>query len=183
MRKSKFSESQIVSLLKEADAWVPVADSLRKHGLSKTTFFKWRSTYGGASSAEVRRLRELEAENAKLKRMHADSALENAAIDDVLARELLRRHGREAVPRRKRPADARGRTGRRLDRKRCNCAPGAPVTTVEFDSFFRETPRYMAKVKALARALLDLIRRWHPLPPERRTHFLRKRAGPHASAA
>lgn len=88
MRKSKFSESQIVSILKEADAGVPVADLLRKHGLSKATFFKWRSKYAGASLADVKRLRELEAENAKLKRMYADLALENAAIKDVLARKL-----------------------------------------------------------------------------------------------
>jgi putative transposase len=67
---------------------VPVADLLRKHGLSKATFFKWRSKYAGASLADVRRLRELEAENAKLKRMYADLARENAAIKDVLARTL-----------------------------------------------------------------------------------------------
>ena len=88
MRKSKFSESQIVGILKEADAGVPVANLLRKHGLSKATFFKWRSKYAGASLADVKRLRELEAENAKLKRMYADLALENAAIKDVLARKL-----------------------------------------------------------------------------------------------
>jgi putative transposase len=88
MRKSKFSESQIVGILKEADAGVPVADLLRRHGVSKATFFKWRSKYAGASVADVRRLRELEAENAKLKRMYADLALENAAIKDVLARKL-----------------------------------------------------------------------------------------------
>jgi putative transposase len=88
MRKSKFSESQIVGILKEADAGVPVADLLRTHGLSKATFFKWRSKYAGASLADVKRLRELEAENAKLKRMYADLALENAAIKDVLARKL-----------------------------------------------------------------------------------------------
>jgi putative transposase len=88
MRKSTFSESQIVGILKEADAGVPVADLLRKHGLSKATFFKWRSKYAGASIADVKRLRELEVENAKLKRMYADLALENAAIKDVLARKL-----------------------------------------------------------------------------------------------
>ena len=59
-----------------------------EHGVSKATFFKWRSKYGGASVSDVKRLRELEAENAKLKRMYADLALENAAIKDVLARKL-----------------------------------------------------------------------------------------------
>jgi putative transposase len=88
MRKSKFSETQIVTLLREADGGVPLADLLRKHGISKSTYFKWRSKYGGASVPDVRRLRELEAENAKLKRMYADLALENAAIKDVLHRKL-----------------------------------------------------------------------------------------------
>ncbi len=88
MRKSKFSETQIVAMLKDAESGVPVADLLRKHAVSKATFFKWRSKYGGASVSDVRRLRELEAENAKLKRMYADLALENAAIKDVLNRKL-----------------------------------------------------------------------------------------------
>ena len=86
MRKSKFSETQIVAILKDAESGVPVADLLRKHGVSKATFFKWRSKYGGATVADVKRLRELEAENAKLKRMYADLALENAAIKEVLNR-------------------------------------------------------------------------------------------------
>ena len=66
MRKSKFNESQIVGILQDAEAGVPVNDLLRKHGVSRATFFKWRSKYGGASVSDVKRLRELEAENAKL---------------------------------------------------------------------------------------------------------------------
>ena len=88
MRKSKCSETQIVGVLKDAESGVPVADLTRKHGISKATFFKWRSKYGGATVSDVRRLRELEGENAKLKRMYADLALENAAIKDVLSRKL-----------------------------------------------------------------------------------------------
>ena len=88
MRKSKFSESQIVGMLKDAESGVPVADLLRKHGVSRATFFKWRSKYGGASISDVKRLRELETENAKLKRMYADLGLENAAMKDVLTRKL-----------------------------------------------------------------------------------------------
>ena len=88
MRKSKFSESQIVAVLQEVEAGVAVADVLRKHGISRGTYFKWKTKYGGASVPELRRLKELEQENAKLKRMYADLALENAAIKDVLHRKL-----------------------------------------------------------------------------------------------
>jgi putative transposase len=88
MRKSKFGESQIVSILMDAEGGIAVADLLRKHGIIKATLFKWRSKNGGASVSDVRRLRELEAENAKLKRMYADLALEHAAIKDVLNRKL-----------------------------------------------------------------------------------------------
>jgi len=88
MRKSKFRETQIVGILKDAESGVPVDSLLRKHGISRATFFKWRSKYGGASVSDVKRVRELEAENTKLKRMYADLALENAAIKDVLNRKL-----------------------------------------------------------------------------------------------
>jgi putative transposase len=88
MRKSKFPDSQIVAILQEAEAGVPVADLLRKHGISRATYFKWKTKYGGASVPELQRLKELEQENAKLKRMYADLALENAAIKDVLSRKL-----------------------------------------------------------------------------------------------
>jgi putative transposase len=88
MKKSKFSESQIVAILKEGEAGVPVAQILRKHGISHATYYNWKSKYGGASMAELKRLKELEAENAKLKRMYADMALENAAIKEVLSRKL-----------------------------------------------------------------------------------------------
>ncbi len=88
MRKSKFSETQIVGILQDAESGIAVDTLLRKYGVSRATFFKWRSKYGGASVADVKRLRELEAENAKLKRMYADLALENAAIKDVLHRKL-----------------------------------------------------------------------------------------------
>jgi putative transposase len=88
MRKSRFTESQIVSILKDGDAGVPLAELVRKHGISRATYFNWKSKYAGATVADLKRMKELEAENAKLKRMYADLALENAAIKDVLTRKL-----------------------------------------------------------------------------------------------
>lgn len=88
MRKSKFSEEQIIGILKEAEAGVEIATLLRRHGISRATLYQWRSKYAGATVNELRRIKELEAENAKLKRMYADLALENAAIKDVLSRKL-----------------------------------------------------------------------------------------------
>jgi putative transposase len=88
MRKSRFSESQIVEILKQGDAGMPVAEIVRQHGISRQTYFKWKGKYAGATVNELRRLRELEAENAKLKRLYAELALENAAIKDVLGRKL-----------------------------------------------------------------------------------------------
>jgi putative transposase len=86
MRKSRFSETQIVAILKEGEAGVPVNDLVRKHGISRNTYFKWKSRYNGAAVSDLKRLRELEAENAKLKRMYTDLALENAAIKELLQR-------------------------------------------------------------------------------------------------
>jgi putative transposase len=88
MRKSQFTEAQIVAVLQEGEAGLPVAELLRKHGISRPTYYQWKAKYGGASVPELRRLKELEQENAKLKRMYAELALENAAIKDVLSRKL-----------------------------------------------------------------------------------------------
>ena len=88
MKKSRFTESQIVAILKEGEAGVAVAQLTRKHGISAATYYHWKSKYGGAAVSELKRLRELEAENAKLKRMYADLALENTAIKDVLSRNI-----------------------------------------------------------------------------------------------
>jgi len=83
MRKSKFSESTIVTLLKEAEAGRKVADICREHGISTATFYQWRSKYGGMEASDIKRLKELQEENEKLKRMYAEMVLENRAIKDL----------------------------------------------------------------------------------------------------
>jgi putative transposase len=88
MRKSKFTESQILAILGEGEAGLAVAVVCRKHGISSATYYQWKSKYAGMSANELKRVKELEAENSRLKRMYADLALENAAIKDVLSRKL-----------------------------------------------------------------------------------------------
>lgn len=88
MKRSKFTEQQIVGVLKQAEAGVPVKELCRKIGISDQTFYNWKAKYGGLGVSELKRLRELEAENAKLKKMYADLALENEAIKAVLNRKL-----------------------------------------------------------------------------------------------
>ena len=86
MKKSRFTESQIVSILKEADAGMKVEELCRKHGVSSATYYNWRKKYGGMDASEIKRLKELEEENAKLKRMYADMALENTALKDLIVK-------------------------------------------------------------------------------------------------
>ena len=84
MKKSRFSETQIVSILNEVEAGLKVDAVCRKHGISTGTYYNWKSKYGGLSASELKRIKELEAENAKIKRMYADLAIENDAIKDLL---------------------------------------------------------------------------------------------------
>ena len=88
MRKSKFSESQIAEILQEAEAGLPVAEVARKHGISQPTFYQWRSKYGGMSVSDMQRLRELEQENVRLKRMYADLSLDHAVLKEALTKKF-----------------------------------------------------------------------------------------------
>jgi len=86
VKKKRFSEEQIIAVLKEAEAGAKVQDLCRKHGISDATFYNWKAKYAGMTVAELRRLRELEAENAKLKRIVADQVLDISALKDLLGR-------------------------------------------------------------------------------------------------
>ena len=87
MRKSRFSDEQIIGMLKEQEAGLPTtADVCRKHGLSPATFYKLKAKYGGMEVSDARRLRQLEDENGKLKRLLAESVLDNAILKDLLGK-------------------------------------------------------------------------------------------------
>jgi putative transposase len=86
MKRSRFSEEQIIGIIKEHEAGVSVADLCRKHGVSDASIYKWKAKFGGMEVSEAKRLRALEDENAKLKRMLADAMLDNVALKDLLGK-------------------------------------------------------------------------------------------------
>ena len=86
MKRSRFSEEQIISILREQEAGSPTADVCRKHGISSATFYKWKSKFGGLEVSDARRLKALEDENGKLKKLLAEAMLDNAMLRNVAAR-------------------------------------------------------------------------------------------------
>lgn len=88
MKSSRFTETQIIAILKEADAGMLVKDICRKHGISDATYYNWKSKYGGMMASDLKRMKEIETELSKLKRMYADLALENRALKDLIEKKL-----------------------------------------------------------------------------------------------
>jgi len=86
MRRSRFSEEQIIGILKEHEAGIPVSELCRKHGVSDASIYKWKARFGGMDVSEAKRLKALEDENAKLKRMLADAMLDNVALKDLVGK-------------------------------------------------------------------------------------------------
>ena len=85
MKRSRFSEEQIITILKQAEGGLPVAELLRQHGIAEGTFYRWRSKYGGLELSEAKRLKQLEEENRRLKRLVADQALDIQILKEVAA--------------------------------------------------------------------------------------------------
>ena len=88
MRKSRFTEEQIIGILKEQEGGMPTADVCRRHGISSATFFKWKSRFGGLDVSDARRLKTLEDENAKLKKLLAEAMLDVAMLKDIAAKKF-----------------------------------------------------------------------------------------------
>ena len=88
MKKTRFTETQIVAVLKEVDGGIPVKDVCRKHGISDATYYNWKSKYGGMEASDLKKMKELERELGQLKRMYADMALENRALKDLIEKKL-----------------------------------------------------------------------------------------------
>jgi putative transposase len=86
MKSSRFSEEQIIGILREHEAGTPTADICRKHGISSATFYKWKAKYGGLGISDAKRLKALEDENAKLKKLLAETMLDNAILKDINSR-------------------------------------------------------------------------------------------------
>jgi putative transposase len=88
MKRTRFTETQIVAVLKEADGGVAVKDVCRRHGISDATYYNWKSKYGGMEASDLKKMKELERELSQLKRMYADIALENRALKDLIEKKL-----------------------------------------------------------------------------------------------
>jgi putative transposase len=88
MKKSRYSESQIIQIIHEGESGVPITDICREHGISRSAYYKWKAKYGGMDIHELKHLRELETENRRLKQMYAELSLDHKILKDIISKKL-----------------------------------------------------------------------------------------------
>ena len=88
MKRKRFSETQIIKILNQAETGVPINDLCREHGFSRSAYYKWKAQYGGMNVSQLKRLKELEEENRRLKHMYADLSLEHKVLKDIVEKKL-----------------------------------------------------------------------------------------------
>ncbi|MER9708637.1 IS3 family transposase, partial [Mesorhizobium sp. M0204] len=160
MKRSRFSEEQIIGILKEHEAGVSVADLCRKHGVSDASIYNWKARFGGMDISEARRLKALEDENTRLKRLLADAMLDNAALKDLVGKEMV-------TPAAKRKAVARLKEGFGMSERRACKAIGCCRMTVRYETSRPDDREVRERMKAIAqerrrfgyRRLLVMLRR------------------------
>ncbi|MER8448365.1 IS3 family transposase [Mesorhizobium sp. M1066] len=160
MKRSRFSEEQIIGILKEHEAGVSVADLCRKHGVSDASIYNWKARFGGMDISEARRLKALEDENTRLKRLLADAMLDNAALKDLGGKEMV-------TPAAKRKAVARLKEGFGMSERRACKAIGCCRMTVRYETSRPDDREVRERMKAIAqerrrfgyRRLLVMLRR------------------------
>ncbi|WP_442238010.1 IS3 family transposase [Rhodopseudomonas pseudopalustris] len=162
MKRSRFSEEQIIGILKEHETGVPVADLCRKHGVSDASMYKWKAKFGGMDVSEAKRLKALEDENTRLKRLLADAMLGNAALKDLLGKKLV-------TPAAKRKAVAHLQTAFQMSERRACKAIGCCRMTVRYQTSRSDD----AGLRQRMRAITHEGRRFG----YRRLHVLLKREG------
>ncbi|MEO1199935.1 MAG: IS3 family transposase [Pseudomonadota bacterium] len=127
MKRSKFSEEQVIAILREQEAGAKTGDVCRRHGISSATFYAWKAKYGGMEPSDARRLKALEDENAKLKRLYADAMLDNSALKDLLGKKLV-------TPALKRQAVAHLLAAHEMSERRACHLAGADRTMIRYRS-------------------------------------------------
>ncbi|MFC3183269.1 IS3 family transposase [Cypionkella sinensis] len=145
MKRSRFTEDQIIGILKEHEAEISVADLCRKHGVSDATVYKWKAKYGGMDVSEAKRLKGLEDENARLKRLLADAMLDNAALKDLLGKKVV-------TPVAKRQAVAHLVADHGMCERRACRVIGCCRMTMRYEVVRQDDPELRERLKELAKA-------------------------------